>query len=404
MLWRGCAAKIAAVLSEGTGMVLRSACALPAGLLLFAFSALPAAAIEAATVADALGAALTKGSHAAASYDSAAFDGDNVVIQGLTFSSTSTAQSVRFEETVVESPADGATGIFHSPRVTLSDGVATGNESGSVASVTATDVTVLDPAVAGDGFLETIRYRTADVSGVEVLRNKVPRDVTVDSMRVEFGDAADDGMRTVSAAMQGLSVSSDIFTHRRFAILARARLRLEELGTDALVFDATLNGAWNEETGTLAIADSSLDFRDNARFSASGTVSELPDPRALNDADAVARVSTLKIHDLVTRYEEKAFAGRVFDLLAKEQELSRDEYVEQLSQALPFLLANLTDAAFRKPLIDALRTFVTTPRSLTVSIAPEPPMSGSEIISMVRSDLGELPNRLKATIKANAEE
>ena len=386
-------------------MSLRSACALMAGPALLFLSTVPAAGIEAEAVADAIGAALTKGSRAQATYESAVLDGGNVVIKGLTFTGTTSGESVRFAEAVVESPAEGGDGLFHSPRVTFVDGAAMGEPSGSIASVTATEVTVLDPAeVRGEGFGEAILYRSAEIRDVHVSRDAEPRELAVERIAIEFGDAPGEGPRDVSGTVEGLTVSPDIFEHRRLAVLARARLRLEELGYDKLVFDVGWDGSWDKAAGTMTVRNSSFSFRDNATLSISGMVGNLPDPRVLNDADVVAQVAKLQVYDLIARYEENSLLGRIFDLMADEQEVSRAEYVEQLSQALPFLLASLTHAAFRDQLIAALRTFFQDPRSLTLTIDPESPISGNEIIGIAGSELGTLPDRLKASVSANAPE
>ncbi|MGH6923163.1 MAG: hypothetical protein ACRED5_05275 [Propylenella sp.] len=386
-------------------MSLRSARALLAGLPVLLFTALPAAGLEANAIADAIGAALTKGSRAQATYDAAAFDGENVVIKGFTFTGSTSADSVRFEETVVESPTEDGTGLFHSPRVTLTKGTAAGEPGGTVGSVTATDVTVLDPAtVEGEGFAESVLYRTAEIHDVHALRESEPTDLAVERIAVEFGPTDGDAPRDVSGTIEGLTVSPDLFAHRRFAILARGRLRLEKLGFEKLVFDAEWTGSWDKTAGTMAISDSTFTFRDNAEVTVTGTVGSLPDPRVLNDADVVAQIAKLEFHDLVARYQEGALAGRVFDLMAEEQELSRPEYVEQLSQALPFLLANLTHAAFREKLIAALRAFIQDPLSFTIAIEPEEPISGNEIVSIAKSAPGTLPDRLKASVSANGEE
>jgi hypothetical protein len=367
--------------------------------------AFPAAGIEAGAVADALGAALTKGSTAQATYDSAAFNGEDVVIDGLTLSGSQSAQSVRFSEAVVESPADDATGLFHSRRITFTDGTALGEPSGTVASVTATDVTVLDPAkVEGEGFAEAILYRTAEIRDVRVSRDSEPTELAVQRIAIQFGDAASDAPREASGTVEGLTISPDLFAHRRFAILARARLRLEELGYEALVFDIDWTGSWDKPAGTMAIRQSTVTFRDNAEVSVTGTVGNLPDPRVLNDEHVLTQVLKLEFHDLVARYEENSLLGRVFDLMAKEQEVSRAEYTEQLSQALPFLLASLTHPAFRDQLIAQLRVFLQDPRSLTLTIDPETPISGTDIINVAKSALGTLPDRLNATVSANGQD
>src|SRR5688500_2255094 len=104
----------------GNFMLARLAAALLSGAALFA-TAMPASAIEAAEVADALAAALTGDGNAEADYDEATQDGGNVVIAGLTIShagESGAADSVSFAETIVESPTEVDDGVFDSPRIT----------------------------------------------------------------------------------------------------------------------------------------------------------------------------------------------------------------------------------------------------------------------------------------------
>jgi hypothetical protein len=371
--------------------------AILAGSAFLCAGALPADAIEPAAVADAIGAALVKGGKAQFGYDAATLDGDNVVIEGLTLSRTSSEESLRFEKTIVESPAEDDIGLFHSPRVTFTEGTAAGEPSGTIASATVTDVVVLDPAeVESEGFAEGVLYRTAEVTDVHLTRDSAPREVALQHATVTFGDRLDDGRQDISGTMEGFAVSPELF--------ARGRFKPEALGYDTLVFDIAFEGTLDRTDGTVAISASTLTLREGGTLSITGTVGDLPDPRVLNDADVLARATQVELHDLVVRYEDDAFLGRLLDFLAGEQELTRAEYVEQLSAALPFLLAVLTHPDFRQQLIDALNAFLRDPQSLTIEIAPEPPISAKEVRKMARSSLGEVPDRLHASVSANSQE
>ncbi len=378
-------------------MSLRFFGALLAGSAFLCSSAISASAIEPKAVADAIGAALVKGGKSQFSYDAATRDGDNVVIDGFTLTRSSGEEALRFDKTVVESPSDDDIGLFRSPRITFSNGTAEGEPGGSVASAVATDVVVLDPAdVNSEGFAESVRYRTAEVSDMHLSRDSAPRNVALTHAAMSFGDRLDDGRQDISGTMEGLTISPDMFT--------RGRFKPEALGYDNLVFDIAFQGTLNRKDGSVVIQSSTVTLHDGGTLSISGTVSDLPDPRVLNDADVSAKVGGVELHDLVVRYQDTAFLGRLLDFLAGEQELSRDEYVEQLSAALPFLLAPLTHPDFRQKLIDALNAFFRDPQSLTFQIAPDPPISANEVRQMARSALGEVPDRLHASVSANSQE
>lgn len=374
-------------------MSLRAAAPLAGAALLF-LTALPAAAIEPQAVADAIGAALTKDGKSEASYDSAALDGGNVVIQGFTLTSASGAHSVRFEQAVVESPTEDGAGVFQSPRMTFTGGSMTGRTTGTIGSATATEVTVLDPAeVKTGGFAQAILYSTAEIGDVRVTRNSEPHELTVERIALQSGMVGE-AQQEVAGRVEGLSVSPDI--------LERGRFNPEKLGYDALVFDITWDTTLDLAEDAVTIRDSTLSFRNGGSVSVAGQVSNLPDPRVLNDADVAAKVSGVELHDLAIRYEDNSLFGRVLDLLAGEQGLSRNEYVQQISAALPFLLAALTQPRFRSELIQVLGAFLQDPRSLTLTIKPEPPISADEIGRMAKSAPGDLPDRLGVSVTANA--
>jgi hypothetical protein len=362
--------------------------------LLLAVGTFPAFAIEPEAAAAAIGAALTKGSKADFAYESATQNGDDIVIKGFTLTRASSSESVRFDEAVIESPTGDGPG-FSSPRITFNNGTATGEATGSIGSATVTEVTLLDPAeVKGEGFAAGILYKTAEIGNVQMTRESEPGEITIDRVSVQSGNVVDNVPQDNSGIVEGLSVSPEIFASGRF--------KPADLGYDKLVFDLTWDGTHNIAEGALTIRDFTFKFREGGDLSITGTVGKLPDPRVLDDADVMAKTSDVELHTLTIRYADNSFAGRVLDLLAKEQEMSRDDYVKQITAALPFLLAALENSGFRDQLTGALAAFLQQPQSLTVKLQPESPVSAEEIGQIASSAPGTLPERLKATVTANS--
>jgi hypothetical protein len=370
--------------------------------LLLAAITFPAAAIEPDAVAKAIGAALTSGSEVEVTYDAAAQEGGDVVITGFLLTrkpsqESETADTIRFERAVIESPTEDGDGVFQTPRMTFTDGKATGEATGTVASATATDVTVLDPAdVEGDGLAEGIRYGTAEIVDLRLTGNKELGDVTVERVSVETGDVVDNRPQENSGEIVGIALSPELFAGGRF--------KPETLGYDSLIFDVTWDGTHDIAQETMTIRDVTFSFREGGEVSVSGIVGNMPDPRILNDTDAAAKASQVELHNLLIRYEDNSLTGRVLDLLAAEQELTREDYVQQITAALPFLLAALGDSNFRDQLIAALAAFLKEPQSLTVKVEPSAPISANEIVEIAGSAPASLPERINATVSANSSE
>ena len=74
---------------------------------------------------------------------------------------------------------------------------------------------------------------------------------------------------------------------------------------------------------------------------------------------------------MTVRYDDKSLAGRIMDMLAKQQGLSREDYAKQIAGALPFLLAALNNQAFQDKVAGALGGFLQDPKSLTIKLEPE---------------------------------
>ena len=92
----------------------------------------PAAAIEPDDAANALAAAVVKGSNVEATYDSAELDGSNIDIQGFKITRKSEADTVTFDDVVIENPTDSDNGIFESPKIIFTGGTVTGDANGTL--------------------------------------------------------------------------------------------------------------------------------------------------------------------------------------------------------------------------------------------------------------------------------
>jgi hypothetical protein len=118
----------------------------------------------------------------------------------------------------------------------------------------------------------------------------------------------------------------------------------------------------------------------------------------------VRKASKAVVHQLTLRYHDNSLAGRVLDALAKRQGLTRDEYIQQLTAALPFLLLTLNNPAFQAQATAAIKGFLENPQSLTITLEPDAPVSGSDILSLLKSSPAKVTERLKASVTANEAE
>jgi hypothetical protein len=376
----------------------RSLAVLLAGTALLLGGSFPAAAIEPDAAAKALAAALVKGSHVEATYDSAELDGSNVDIKGFKVTRTSEQDAVTFDDVVIENPTDSSTGIFESPKITFTGGTLSGESNGTLGDATVTEVTVLDATKdTGAGVGGSILFHTAEANDLKVTRKDQPGEVTIDRFYVETGNVVDNVAQDSKGSVEGITIPSTLFP-------AGSSFKPDAIGYDKLILDVSWDGTRDMAARTMTIRDFTLSIEDGGDLSIEGLIGEIPDAHTLNDPGAASGVTKTQVHNLTIRYDDKSLAGRVLDFLAKQQNLSRADYAKQISAALPFLLAALNNQPFQEQVATALGGFLQDPKSLTIEIAPEAPVSGDDLITLAKTQPGAIPEKLNASVTANTPE
>lgn len=358
---------------------------------------LPASAIEPEAAAKALAAALVKGSNVEATFESAELNGSDIVIGGFVVTRTAKDDKLSFEEILIEAPTEGEKGVFQSPQITFTGGTLAGEVNGTIATGTMTGVTVLDAAKqTGSAPAAAILYDSAEATEIKFVRSGQPGEVTIDRIYVETGNLVDDIAQDNSGSVEGLVLTSDLFPDTGF--------KPDTFGYDKLTIDLTWDVSRDIAASTLTINDFSVSIAEGGDLSLSGVIGDLPDPRALNDAGAESDIAKTKVHELSVRYDDNSLAGRVLDFLAQRQGLSRADYAKQITDALPFLLLAINNPAFQEQVAGAIGGFLQNPQSLSIELAPETPVSGDDLMALVKSEPGTIPDRLKASVTANTPE
>jgi len=367
------------------------------GTAFFVGGSLPASAIEPEAAANALAAALVKGSNVEATFESAELNGSDIVIGGFVVTRTAKDDKLSFEKILIEAPTEGEKGVFQSRQITFTGGALAGELNGTIATGTMTGVTVLDAAKqTGSAPAAAILYDSAEATGLKFVRGGQPGEVTIDRIYVEAGNLVDDIAQDNSGSVEGIVLTSDLFPDTGF--------KPDTFGYDKLTIDLSWDVSRDIAASTLTINDFSVSIAEGGDLSLSGVIGDLPDPRALNDAGAESDIAKTKVHELSVRYDDNSLAGRVLDFLAQRQGLSRADYAKQITDALPFLLIAINNPAFQQQVAGAIGGFLQNPQSLSIELAPETPVSGNDLMALAKSEPGTIPDRLKASVTANTPE
>lgn len=376
----------------------RSSPFLASGALLLL--ALPAQAIEPEAAATALATALSTGSRASTSFDSAAASGSDVIVSGLTATDGDGGDKVVFETVTIRSPAESGDGIFSSPSIVFSGGTMSGDMTGTVGTATLNDVVVLDPAALPENAAPTpaqaLLYKTAEIVDIAAKRTGKKDEVRVSRVSMEIGNVVDNVPLDSKGTINGLVIPADAFDGRRYGPAM--------FGYGDLVLDITWDGSRSSDGKSIALRDFTISVQDAGTIAITGDFSNMPAPTVLNDASAATSAGDIIVDNMTIRYEEASLAGRIMDMQAAKQGITRDKYTGQVEAALPWLLAALNNPEFQAKVSEALGAFLKDPKSLTVRFTPSEPISAEEIVGLALSSPGNLTTRLNAEIDANSAE
>ena len=369
------------------------ATALAASLALSTAASDPAAAVDAERFADAFVAAMALQNGATASFDRVTESGSDVRIDGLTVS-VEDRTDIRFASVHASDVAEDGNGGYSAARIEFVGGTISGEATGSIGTLTAGDVMILSSAAvqAGDlpqGFL----YKSGEAAGIAIIPEGKTEPVTIGRIAMETRTIVDNVPQDSIGTMTGLNVPASYFE-------GNGPVSLQALGYDQAVFDASWDGARDPSTQVLTLRDLSFGMRDGGTITLTGILGNVPATRMEDPQLAMAAFSQLTVHSLSLSYEDASLARRLIDGAAERQGISSEQYVAQLSAALPFFLTAVQNPGFQAEIADAVAAFLENPVSLTIELAPETPVSGAEIMGLAGTAPQTLPDRLKATISS----
>ena len=300
---------------------------------------------------------------------------------------------------MVDPPTEGGNGVFQSPLISFTGGTLAGESNGTVDTATVTDATVLDAAKLARRRLRR-EHPLRHGRGERHPRRAPgePGEVSIEPHRRSSpATSSTISRRTARAAAENITLSPDLFPAGIFTPT--------QFGYDNLALDVSWDSSRDVAAKTMTIRDFTVDVHDGGELSVNGVVGNLPDPRVLDDAGAASKASKAEVHQLTVRYRDNSLAGRVLDALAKRQGLTRNEYTQQLTAALPFLLLTLNNPAFQAQVTAAVEGLPAGPA--LAHHQPRPGFAGFGLgypEPCCRSNPATVPDRLKASVTANAPE
>jgi hypothetical protein len=244
------------------------------------------------------------------------------------------------------------------------------------------------------------KFDSVTVSDIAVSESGKPP-VTIATVGMEATDYVGDYPRAFSLSVENVVVDPAVADDGgQFAG------QLKELGYEKVDANVYISGSWDQDAGTLSIEDFSIEGADMGSIGLSAVLGGFT-------ADVMAQLgqpnpppelmNSVTVNEAQLTYEDSSLAGRLLDMQAKQMGASRENFVNQISAALPLMLSALQNPGFQDKLATAAGTFLKDPKNITISAQPEKPVTVMELMTTAQTAPQTLPDQLKAEVTANEE-
>lgn len=224
---------------------------------------------------------------------------------------------------------------------------------------------------------------------------------SIDKISLENADYVGDYPRTVGVGVEGVLV--DLTT----APPDPGADQLKALGYTQIRVNLFGDGTYEEGQGTISLERITIEGDEMGSLTLEGELYGFtPDVLAMLQQqqpppDVLGKIT---LGTATLTYEDSSLANRIMEQYAKAQGVTREAFAEQMAAALPLFLTALQNPAFQAKVATAAGAFLKDPKNISITVAPENPISLMELVGTIQAAPQTLPDALKAEIQANQSE
>lgn len=363
--------------------------------VILVYGAGPAFAADANQIADALVAAMTASGESKVTYDSASAAGDDVSITNLQVSGDD-GSSVTVPTVFITNAQPRDPGGFTANAISF-DNAKMLNEGNTITWGTASATDTVVPSAEEIKSKAKVRpFSTMNIANMKVSGDELP--VPLEIANIGVGVDLDEGglPRDFSLDVASINIPQEIIANadNDFKQLA------EGLGYDSFVINVMVEGGYETAQDRLTLRNFAIEAPEVGKFSLAGTISNVKasDLAMEQNPDALANGN---LENLTIRFENSGVVERALDMQAKMMGASREDIVAQLNGALPFMLNALNNPAFQEKVAKAAQTFLSDPKSITITASPAQPVPFQQIMGSAMTAPQSLPDTLAIDVTAN---
>lgn len=361
-------------------------------------------------VADTFMEILEAGNATISGYDGVSGSGGDVVITGLRASVDDNGKTsdLTIAETSIAGGSVDAEGKLSADTMTMTDVAIDDTDGKDKVNARVARVAIVKPvlpsaaSVKAKASTDAIApgYSSAELTGIVV---ETEDQGTIPIARASaVVDRMDGDLPTAgSLSLEGVEVSAE-------ALDEDERKTLTDLGYDKVMLSLQMEIDWDPASGTLNIEKLTLSGENAATINATLRINGLTrevvqqlDAAQDNPEKAMGLMQGLLVESLTLRIDNGSLVDRLLDNQAKEAGATREEFVQQLTGALPFMLSMINNPGFQKKVAAAATTFLNDPKSLSATAMPSAPVPFAQVLGTAMMAPQTLPDILGVTITAN---
>ncbi|MQW90624.1 hypothetical protein [Sinorhizobium saheli] len=385
-----------------------------AGAALLTFTG-PAFALDGADMMKKLSAALEVNGTSLA-FDKAETDGDVVTVTGVKLKvATAPDESVNIGDLTFEGVEETEGGGYYAETLSFADVNVAEKENSFTLKAPRIGGVSVPGNPAGGTIDDMLLYESFETGPLEVKSEgkDVFRIASIEAnLTRQENDAGFDFDGTMAGLNADLSKIED----------AKAKEAVEKLGLQQLDGEVTMKGSWELASGKLALEEYALDFKNIGRLNIaidfSGYTLEFlkalqeankaaqanPNKEAANQAMGLAMLGLMQqltFNSASIRFDDASITKKALDYAGSQQGVTGEQMAESLKGLIPIMMAEWNLPELQNEVSAAVSAYLDSPKSLTISAAPEKPVPFPMIMGAAMGAPKTIPSVLGVKVTAN---
>ena len=357
------------------------------------------AAPDAHAVADALVAASDASGKASASYADATASGDTVTITGFkAVEPKATGRTLTVATITLTGVAPRQPGGFTAASMTFADGSANYRQQMVKWQSAVVENAVIPSADEVKAISNKVQpFTAASVSGITISDPELEQPIDVAKVDLKMAADANGEPNAVTFTTTGMHITASSFK------APEVRGMMQGLGYTDLVASIKFDAGFDSAADTFTLRSLDLDIANVGKLDITGKFSNVKVHSIVNTGTSAnpAPKQSPSLDGLTVRFDNAGVIEKALDMQAQILGTTRQDVASQWPMLVMFMVGDAGGADFQQKVQTALTTFLQSPKSLTVTLAPSAPVPFKTVAETLSKDQTKLPELLAVDISVN---